>query len=489
MNTFYPYLPALIDFLKAQRPGSAITQTGARLSQLKDSTLSELQSIFADRLPAHLLNRQKVGIHSRDRVFSLRITFWTFLSQILSPGSSCREAVRKVQALLWIDQRRQINEDTSAYCQARERLAEPTLQGIHQGVVQRLEAAATTEQLWLGRRVRIVDGTTLSMPDTPQNQALYPQASGQKPGCGFPLMKVVGLFSLATGAILSVVKSTFDVHESRLFRQIWNLLKPGDVVLGDRAFCSYQTINLLKQQGVDSVFRLHQKRKADFRKGRSLGAQDHQVIWQKTRQKTPTMSRQDFETLDSELTLRELKITVNIKGFRTRSILLVTTLLDPVAYPKEALAQLFLRRWMVELFFRDIKVTLAMDVLKCKAPEMISKELWMHLIAYNLIRSLMLQAACQFNVELSRISFKGSVDTLRQWAWAIDSARHQKKKLSLLLNSMLFLIAKDLLPHRPHRSEPRAVKKRPKAYQLLNKPRHQMIVVPHRSKYRKPALS
>jgi hypothetical protein len=427
MNTFHPYLPAFIGFLRAHRPGPATAQIGARLAQLRSSTLCQLETVFADRLPAHLLNRQKAGFHSRERVFSLRMTFWAFLSQILSPGSSCREAVRKVQGMLWVHQRRQVDEDTIAYCQARDRLAQPILQGIHQGVIQRLEAAATTEQLWLGRQVRIVDGTTLSMPDTAANQAVYPQLPEQKPGCGFPLMKVVGLFSLATGAILSVVKSHFDVHESRLFRQLWHLLKPGDVVLADRAFCSYASMSLLQQKGVDSVFRLHQARTCDFRMGRALGKHDHQVVWNKPRQKTPTMSQEDFEALNTELLLRELKITVRIKGFRTRSILLVTTLLDPVAYPKEVLAQLFLRRWMVELFFRDIKVTMRMDVLKCKRPEMIAKELCMHLIAYNLIRSLMLEAACQYHVELSRISFKGSVDTLRQWAGAIDSVRHNKK--------------------------------------------------------------
>ena len=216
-----------------------------------------------------------------------------------------------------------------------------------------------------------------------------------------------GYFSLATGAILSVAKGTLRVHESQLFRRLWGFLKQGDVVLGDRAFCSYATMDLLKQQGVDSVFRLHQKRKSDFRTGQRLGQDDHLIVWKKPRQKTPTMSPKDFQALDPVIELRELKITVQFKGFRTKSIKLITTLLDPVLYPKEALADLFLRRWRVELFFRDIKATLGMDILRCLSPQMIAKELQMHLIAYNLIRSLMLQAACSLPSATFQIELQG----------------------------------------------------------------------------------
>jgi len=320
------------------------------------------------------------------------------------------------------------------------------------------------------------------MPDTPENQAAYPQPSNQKKGCGFPMMKLVGLFSLKSAALLHFARGTLRVHESQLFRQLWAHLSQGDIVLGDRAFCSFFAMASLLGRGVDSLMRLHQARHADFRRGKRLGKDDILISWKKPAQRTAAWSAQEFAALPDTLTVRQIRLHLDIKGCRSRTIILVTTLLDPVAYPAEAIAALYLERWSVELHFREIKITLALDVLRCLTPAMIEKELLLHVIAYNLIRSLMQRAAILHCVELRRLSFKGTLDTLRHFADAVHASEGKPRKQAALLDSMLEIIAADHVPYRPFRNEPRTKKRRPKNYHLLTKPRHQMRVPPHRNR-------
>ena len=413
------------------------------------------------------------------------MSFWAFLSQVLSPDGSCRMAVRKALAYLFSSQGLVASSNTSAYCQARSRLPEPLLRRTLTRVSRSLEARCSPQDLWHGHPVRIVDGTGVSMPDTPANQALYPQPKGQKPGCGFPVMRLVAVFSLATGAILSAATGSLHVHESALLRRLGRLFRPGDVALGDRAFGGFLNIAWLYARRVDAVFRLHQRRKADFKTGQRLGFRDHVVQWTKPVRRPKGVSPSLFRSLPDTLLVRQVEIRVRRPGFRTRRILLATTLLDPQRYPKSALADLYLRRWRAELFLRDIKTTLGADVLRGQSPAMVRRELWMHLIAYNLVRSLMLRAARLHHADPSRLSFKGTLDTLRTWAPVLAQATGTPNQLDALLDAMLLYIATDPVPHRPHRIEPRARKRRPKNYPLLTRPRNQFVEIPHRNMYKK----
>ncbi len=483
-----PFFAALAPLLFGRPPRSWSATLQAEVKRA--DSLAQLRALFGAMIPDALLAPAQEGTGSRERLFSSLITFWAFLSQVLSPHTACREVVRKVQAF-WLLLRRQplqISAASSAYCQARSRLTRQSLDGIQTHQAERMEANAPSTSLWRGRAVKIVDGTNLSMPDTPENQAAYPQPSSQKRGCGFPMMKLVALFSLASGALLHFARGTLHIHESQLFRTLWPHLVKGDILLTDRGFCSYFALSNLLSRGVDSVMRLHQARRVDFRRGQRLGPDDRLLSWKKPAQRTPVWSVEDFAALPESLTVRVIRCEVKVKGWRSRQIVLVTTLLDPIASPAAAIAALYLERWKVELHFREIKITLALDVLRTLSPEMIEKELRMHVIAYNLIRALMQQAALRHGVDLRRLSFKGTVDSLRHFAAALDAAQGRARKQAALLDALLEIIAQDQVPERPGRNEPRAKKRRAKNYHLLTKPRHEMRVPPHRNRP-KSALS
>ena len=472
-------------FFKAFGPllfGRPARRTLRKLGRL--NSLQELYEIFGHLLPDGLLAATRKGANSRDRLFNPQVTFWAFAAQILSPGTACREIVRRVEAW-WqegLGSGAAPSSSTSAYCQARARLEPAALELIRAEIAWCLEKNVLKEERWLGgRAVKIVDGTGISMPDTPENQARWPQSSEQQPGCGFPAMKLVGLFSLSSGAFLESVSGNKHVHESTLFRGLWSKLQKGDILLADRGFSSYAAIaGLQHQRGVDSVMRLHQMRQIDFRTGRRLGREDRLVIWQKP-PRTETWSEQEHAALPATLALRMIRLRVAAPGFRTQSVILVTTLLDVEAYPAEELRELYGRRWQVELHFQQIKTHLAMDVLRCKSPELIEREVLMHQIAYNLVRSFMQRSAHLHRVALKRLSFKGTLDTLRHWSplIAVEKTPRQQQKL---IDQMLALIAADPVPERPGRSEPRARKRRAKNYQLLTKPRGQTGNLPRRNR-------
>jgi hypothetical protein len=346
--------------------------------------------------------------------------------------------------------------------------------------------------LWKGRHVKIVDGTTVSMPDTPGNQACWPQTKSQKPGCGFPLLKLVGLFCLASGALLESVHTNMRKGEAVLSRLLWKCLDRGDILLADRGFCSFYDLSTLHRRAVDCVMRMHQGRSHDFRRGRRLAENDRLIQWQKPVSRSKDCPKEHFDALPATLALRMLRYRITTPGFRTKEIVLVTTLLDSKTYPLEDLAELYFRRWSVELHFREIKTLLGMDVLRCLSPKMIVKELLMHRIAYNLVRALMQRAAISHDAPLERLSFKGTLDSLHHFSDAIHACQGRPRKQSHLIAQLLLIISRDLLPLRPDRSEPRAKKRRQKNYQLLTRPRHKMGNLPHRNrpgKYSKSSLS
>src|SRR3989454_3041890 len=350
------------------------------------SSPNELAGLFKDWFPAHYLFPSDEGPNSRERVYSLAVTFWTFLWQVLNRGSPCSDAVSKLIAWLSSVGRRKVSNDTSPYCQARLRLPKSTLQGILQGVTQAVEQRVRSPWRFHDRDVKVGDGTSLSAPDTKKNQKAFPQSASQKEGCGFPLIKLVALFSLSSGALLTHTLGNKYNSELGLFRRLWKHLKKGDIFLADRLFCDFVTIAWLGKRGVDTVLRLNERRCRDFRKGKCLGKYDRLVTWTKPKRKRKTATRKIWDSLPAQITLRLIRYPVRIPGFRPREIVLVTTLLDPIVYPASELAQLYLRRWSVELFFRHIKTTMQMDVLSCLGPGMLAREVFLHLIAYNLIR-------------------------------------------------------------------------------------------------------
>jgi hypothetical protein len=430
----------------------------------------ELEQLFCPCLPAGLLAQAEEGCNSRERVFSVRVTFWTFLWQALNPGSSTRSAVRKVMAWFALVGRPRISEDDSPYCQARRRLDPDTLERALQASAQAAEQRAGQQWRFHGKEVLVGDGTTSSAPDTVASQRAYPQSSRQLAGCGFPLIKWVALFSLSSGALLEVALGNKHKAELALFRKLWHRLKAGMIFLADRGFCDFVTIAALQKRQVDSVLRLNSCRAHDFRRGKRLGSYDRLVSWQKPPSKTRTATKKLWRSLPDQISLRLIRFPVTIPGFRTREVILVTTLLDPLAYPAAELAALYLRRWRVELFLRDIKTTLQVDVLSSKSPPMLHRELLMHLIAYNLVRCLMVEAASLHDLDLARISFKGSLDTLRHYSLVIAQARSRRQRAHLI-NHMLAALANDPLPNRPHRLEPRSLKRRHKDFPSLMKPR------------------
>ncbi len=452
---------------------------GRRIAHLRQQSLLHLDQLFSRFLPPALLAQADEGLNSRERIFSVRRTFFGFLYQVLNPDCPCREIVRQIQALFALHQRGDVDEGSSGYCQARRRLPWDMLPRLRWAAAAQAEKA---RQLWHGLWVKVVDGTTTSLPDTPKNQRAYPQPGSQKPGCGFPLLKLVGVFSLSTGALLDYARGDKHQHELGLLRRLLHLFKAGDLVLADRGFSTYTLLALLLMRGIHCLFRLHQARPADLRKGKRLGKKDRLFTWDKPVQRPRYLPKVIWKAIAQQLSVRVLRFSLHVPGFRVQSVTLVTTLLDPKEYPAEELARLYAERWRVELWFRDIKTSMGMEVLRCKSPKMVHKELEMFFIAYNLIRCLMAQASSQYEVAIGWLSFKGTVDSVRQFATAIAQARSRKKQKQLL-DKLLEVIARDLLPERFGRYEPRAVKRRPKAYPLLNRPRAHFKQIPHRNRY------
>jgi hypothetical protein len=469
-----PFLPAFRSRLAALGRRTATT--------LRQATLGQLQDQFRDLLPAPLLSSEDDGPNSRERAFPLRLTFECFLWQMLNFKTSCREVVRQVQALRTLLGLSPISEGDSAYIQARLRFPKERLEKALDSTAQTADRRVGPSPQLQGRPVKVVDGSSTQLSDTPANQQRYPQPGSQKPGCGFPVMKFVVLFSLCSGAVLNVLLGNLHHHDLRLLRGVWDQLKKGDILLGDRAYGEYTTLAGLPQQGVDVVARLHQRRKVDFRKARRLGQNDGLLVWTKSGQQSEILSPNEWDLLPAQITVRIVRFTTVIRGFRNRRITLVTSLLDAQLYPAEELVALYARRWRLELCLRDIKTTLGMEQLRCKTPDMAEKELLAYLVAHNLVRCLMAEAVATHRVELERVSFKGSLDALRQFSAAISRAPNRKLRRQLW-SDQLRALARDLAPLRPNRTEPRAVKRRPKPFPLLNKPRRKFVEIPHRNCY------
>jgi len=462
---------------------SRLAALGRRTAQtVRQATLAQLQEHLRELLPASLLSAEDEGPNSRQRIFSLRLTFECFVWQLLNPQTSCREVVRQVQALFRLHSQGPVDEGDSAYVQARLRLPRQRLEQALSATARAADRRAGLGGQLQGRPVKAVDGSTTQLADTAKNQKRYPQPSTQKRGCGFPVMKLAVLFSLTSGAILNVLVGSLHAHDLRLLRGLWDQLKKGDILLGDRAYGEYTTLAGLPQQGVDVVARLHQRRKVDFRKARRLGKNDGLFVWTKGYQQSQILSATEWACLPAQITVRIIRFTAAIRGLRSRRITLVTTLLDSKLYPVQDLVGLYARRWRLELCRRDLKTTMGMEQLRCKTPDMAEKERLAYRVAHNLIRCVMAEAVARYAVDLERVSFRGSVDALRQYSDAIAQAPNRTMRRQLW-EDLLLNLARDLVRYRPNRREPRAVKRRPKPYPLLNRPRRSFKEIPHRNNY------
>ena len=449
---------------------------------LRHTPLPQFQEQLRDCLPAPLLSRADEGANSRERIFSLGLTFECFVWQMLKPRTACREVVRQVQTRCTLAGWGTISAGDSAYVQARQRLPKERLEQAVTATARTADRRVGAGVQWQGRPVKVVDGSSTQLADTAANQKRYPQPSTQKRGCGFPLLKFVVLMSLTSGAVLNVLTGNLHDHDLRLLRALWEQLKRGDILLGDRAYGEFTTLAGLIPFGVDVVARLHHRRKVDFRKAQRLGKNDGLLVWAKPGQQSDLLSKAEWGLLPAEITVRIIRFTTTIRGFRGRQLTLVTTLLDAERYPAEALIALYARRWRLELCLRDLKTTLGLEVLRGKSPDLAEKELLAYLVAHNLIRCVMAETVARHEVDLERVSFKGSVDAVRRYSAALDQARNQKMRRQLW-NQLLHDLARDLVRKRPHRREPRAVKRRPKPYPLLNQPRHKFVEISHRSRY------
>jgi hypothetical protein len=450
----------------------------ASLSQLQSLRRHFLQGAglpFSEILPAQRVRDAlaDVAVTFRDRVFTPLVTLWAFLSQVVSKDHSCVTAVARLLAYRVAHGQPPCSARTGSYCKARQRLPEAVLTRLVRDTGRDLQRQSPAAWLWRGRPVKIADGSSVSMPDTPANQRAFPQPGGQKAGLGFPVARIVTILSLACGAVLDLALGPCRgkrTGETALLRALHDALEPGDILLTDRYFCSYWELALLRQRRVDAVMRLHQRRQVDFRRGHRLGPDDHAVVWARPA-RPEWMDEATYQALPLSLAVRETRLWVHRTGFRTKVLLVATTLLDPATAERRELAALYRQRWCAELDLRSIKQALQMDVLRCKTPEMVRKEVWAHLLVYNLVRAAMAEAAREAEVCPRELSFEGARQTLE--AFRETLARATAAELPGVVQAVLEAIASHRVGDRPDRYEPRVRKRRPKQYPLMKEPRQQ----------------
>ena len=396
----------------------------------------------------------------RKRLYTPFVTVCMMILQALDEDGSQRNAVASTMTARRAKGCRTGSCDPSGYCSARQRLRLTLLLRLVEAVAAWLQKAARAH-FWHERRVLLLDGSTASMPDTPENQAFFGQPSGQKPGCGFPVARLCALFCLSSGALVEAMIGPLVQSELSLWRSMLHLLRKGDIVVADRLFGSFADLAMLAMRGVDAVVRLHQSRL--FRR---MGRRDYITVWRRPKVCPRCMAKDVFQALPEVLRVRIIRHRISLPGRRTGRVVLVTTLLDQKLYPAEELAALYGRRWEIEVDLDHLKTTLGMDVLSAESPQVVIKEVWAHFLAYNLLRALMWEAGKRYGVDPLRLSLKGVVQQ-------VLAHRHHVGVFAPRTVVMLILgvIQSNKIPHRPDRCEPRAKKRRPKEYDLMNEPR------------------
>jgi len=411
---------------------------------------------------------------TKHSVFTPALTLWAFLSQVVDEAKSCRAAVLRVIVLLIALERGPCAEDTAAYCRARAKLPTAVIKRLALQVGRQLEQQVPTAWLWQGRHVKLIDGTTVTAPDTPENQQAYPQSPSQQPGLGFPIIRLVVLLALATAALMGMALAPYqgkETGETALARQLLDELHAAELLLADRYYCTYWLVALALARGADVVFRMHHRRDYDFRRGQRLGRADHVVVWRKP-QRPDWMDEATYATYPATLTVRELRVAVATPGCRTEELVIVTTLTDAARYAKEEIADLYHERWHAELDIRAIKQSLHMDHLRCLTPAMLEKEIWAHFLGYNLVRKVSAQVAQTQGIHPREVSFTATKQAVSA-AWSqltlAPTAGERVRQGRILLQTL----GTKKVGDRPDRYEPRAVKRRPKEYDRLMQPRAQ----------------
>ena len=434
---------------------------------------------FAEVLDAASIERvfrEENALFGQNDIFSTEVTLWAFLAQALRDGKgvACAAAVADIATYMLQTGQRPPSGDTGDYCRARAKLSPPALRRLVVESAGDLEREADDAWLWKGRHAKLVDGFTFTMPDTPANQAAFPQLASQTPGVGFPIARACTVISLATACVCDLAIGPYEgkeTGEAALLRGMLDVFDEGDVAVFDRYGCSFMMLALLSLRGVQVCARLHQRRASDFRRGRRLGKDDHLITW--TRPARPAwMSEEQYDRIPETLTLREVRFHVTVPGRRTETLIVVTTLTDPEAYPPEAIAELYGLRWNVELDIRDIKQTLGLDHVRCKTPEMVRRELWVTLLAYNLIRKVIATSAAVHGKLPRRLGFTGACQTiLSSWMLLSTGSCSDSRALHTM---MVKHIAANEVADRPGRIEPRVLKRRRHRYPLMQRPRDQL---------------
>jgi putative transposase len=430
------------------------------------------ENVLTEDVVVRIIAEENVSFGKIARtIWTAPITLWALLWQVLGPDKSCRQAVANVMMTLALT-RKPDNLDTGLYCRARAKLPATVLRRLALHVGHGLEQAAPKDWLWQSRHVKLIDGSTTALADTEKNQKAFPQSNTQKKGLGFPLIRWVVLIGLATAAIQGFAYGAYagkETGETALFRELLACLQTGDIVLADRYYCSYFMIALLRHHGIDVVMRLHHRRKYDFRRGHRLGADDHVVEWQKP-QRPEWMSVEEYAEMPATIRMREIRRPVDEPGYRVKELVIATTLLDAREYNADDVINLYGKRWHVELDIRSLKTTLGMNELRCKTPFMLEKEIWAHILGYNLIRKVGAQVAAEVNVTARSISFKGVRQAILG-GWQQATQLQGTPEYLQVQKSMLRVLRKEQVGDRPGRCEPRAVKGRPKSHKLLMEPR------------------
>lgn len=437
-----------------------------------DRCPGELSSLFSDVIAPEVV--ASLAANQRNREFPDSITFWAFLGQVLSEDGSCARAVAEVQNWRLAHGMPLPSADTSSYCKARQRLPVEMLDEVQARLCTSLDRAMPTDLLWNGHVVKAIDGSSVQLPDTPENQRDFPQPSGQKPGCGFPVMQFAALINLGHGGWSQSVVSELTVHDHKLLDTMLPSIGKDEVLVGDRAFGSYEMFARLSQQGSWMVARLHQARQAAWRAGKKAGPDQKIVTWSKPKRSAGSCLTPDqWRALPGEIKVRLIKVKGTGRDGEPRMMYLATTLLDTVRYPAADVAELYCQRWQIELRLRDLKTTMGMEMLRAKTPQMVRKELAMFVIAYNALRLLMLKASVRTGANLRRISFKGTIQVIATWSGSFCGLHHKPMVRAELFGQLLDQIAERTVLERPGRQEPREVKRRPKPYKLMTTPRRE----------------
>jgi putative transposase len=420
--------------------------------------------------------REEKALFGQDDIFSTQIILWAFLAQTLRDGKgvACAAAVADIATYLLQMGQRPPSGDTGDYCRARAKLKLTALRRLVRESASQLEAEAPPSWLWKGLHAKLVDGFTFTMPDTPDNQEVFPQIREQQKGVGLPIARVCAVLSLATACVCDMAVGPYEgkeTGENALLRGMLETFEKNDVVVFDRYYCSFMMLALLLLGGRHVCARLHQRRHSDFRRGRRLGPGDHLITWHRPQRPT-WMSQEQYDRIPETLTLREVRFHVIIPGRRTKTLTVVTTLTDPQAYSREDIAELYGLRWNVELDIRHIKQTLHMDHVRCKTPEMVRRELWVTLLAYNLIRKVIAMSAAVHGKLPRQLGFTLACQSiLASWmVFSTGSCRDSRAMYHMILAH----IAANEVANRPGRIEPRVLKRRRHRYPLMQRPREQL---------------